>query len=128
MVYVRNVGGEGERVPFSVDNSKIIFGIEENNFVVDVAELQADTQITFDVMQNNEGKLGTVGNWYAAIITIPPKRYEMIEDTEHTTFNENGEEEKGLIPVALPLDMGAVEVALYPLGRNLKSKDFEEVE
>ena len=52
----------------------------------------------------------------------------MIEDTEHTTFNENGEEEKGLIPVALPLDMGAVEVALYPLGRNLKSKDFEEVE
>ena len=128
MVYVRNVGGEGKRVPFSVDGTKIIFGIEENNFVVDVADLQADTQITFDVMQNNEGKLGTKGNWYAAVITIPPKRYEMVEDTEHTTTNENGDEDPTFKPVALPLDMGAVEVALYPLGRNLKSKDFEEAE
>ena len=125
MVYVRNVGGEGERVPFSVDGTKIIFGIEDNNFVVDVSELQADTQITFDVMQNNEGKLGTKGNWYAAVITIPPKRYEMVEDAEHATFNENGEEEKSLIPVALPLDMGAVEVALYPLGKDLKIEEAE---
>ena len=125
MVYVRNVGGEGKRVPFSVDGTKIIFGIEENNFVVDVADLQADTQITFDVMQNNEGKLGTKGNWYAAVITIPPKRYEMVEDAEHATFNENGEEEKSLIPVALPLDMGAVEVALYPLGKDLKIEEAE---
>ena len=72
MVYTRNIGGEGARVPFSVDGTKIIFGIEDNNFVVDAAELQADTQTTFDVMQDNEGKLGTDGNWYVATITIPP--------------------------------------------------------
>ena len=89
--------------------------------MVDVAELQADTQITFDVMQDNEGKLGTTGNWYAATINIPPKRYKMVEDTEIST------DEPTLKPVALPIDMGAVEVVLYPSGKSLISQeDFEE--
>ncbi len=122
MVYVKNIGGDGARVPFVEDGTKIIFGIEENNFAVDIAELQADTQVTFDVMQNNEGKLGTVGNWYAATITIPPKRYEMVEDTENPTMDD---EEPSLIPVALPLDMGAVELALYPLGKDLEIEEAE---
>ena len=122
MVYTRNIGGEGARVPFSVDGTKIIFGIENNNFVVDAAELQADTQTTFDVMQDNEGKLGTDGNWYVATITIPPQRYEMVEDTENPTMDGD---EPTLKPVALPLDMGAVEVALYPLGKDLETEEAE---
>ena len=122
MVYIRNIGGDGERVPITEDDTKIIFGIEENNFTVDVAELQTDTQITFDVMQDNDGKLCTEGNWYAATITIPPKRYGMVEDTKNPAKDD---EEPTLIPVALPLDMGAVEVILYPLGKSLVTQSEE---
>ena len=125
MIYIRNIGGDGERVPLTEDNTKIIFGIEENNFTVDVAELQTDMQIIFDIMQDNNGKLGTEGNWYAATITIPPKRYEMVEDTEQTTTTESDEEVPTLKPVALPLDMGAVEVVLYPLGKSLVAQSEE---
>ena len=76
-------------------------------------------------MQDNDGKLGTEGNWYAATITIPPKRYEMVEDTEQTTTTESGEEVPALKPVALPLDMGAIEVILYPLGKSLVTQSEE---
>lgn len=127
MIYTREVG-EGNRVPFIVDDTKIIFGTEGNFFTVDVAELQSDTQTIFDVMQDNDGKLGTEGNWYAATITVPPKRYKMVEDTENVVVNENGEKELSLKPVALPLDMGAVEVILYPLGKSLESELIEEAE
>lgn len=130
MVYIRNIGNNGEHVPLIEDGTKIIFGIENNNFTVDVAELQSDIQITFDVMQDNDGKLGANGNWYVATINIPPKHYEMVEDPEQIMVTETGERLLAFKSVALPLDMGAVEVVLYPLSKSLElqSDIIEEAE
>ena len=123
-MYVTEVGKkEGVRVPFTEDGTRIIFGIEENSFTVDAAELQQDNQVSFDVMQDDNGKLGTEGNWYAATLTIPPRKYEMVEDEKNITINEDGEEERGLVPQQIPLDMGAVEIALYPLEKSLEEPE-----
>lgn len=123
-MYVTEVGKkEGVRVPFTEDGTRITFGIEENSFTVDAAELQQDNQVSFDVMQDDNGKLGTEGNWYAATLTIPPRKYEMVEDEKNITINEDGEEERGLIPQQIPLDMGAVEIALYPLEKSLEEPE-----
>ena len=46
----------------------------------------------------------------------------MVEDTENPTMDGD---EPTLKPVALPLDMGAVEVALYPLGKDLETEEAE---
>ena len=90
---------------------------------MDAAELQQDNQVSFDVMQNDNGKLGTEGNWYAATLTIPPKKYEMVEDEKNITINEDGEEERGLVPQVIPLDMGAAGIALYPLEKTLEEPE-----
>jgi len=127
-MYIRNIGNEeGTRVPFLENGTKITFGIEGNEFTVDAAELQEDGQVSFDVMQDENGKLGTEGHWYAATLTIPPKRYEMVEDENNVTINEDGEEERGMIPKAIPLDMGAVEIALYVLGKSLEEPEAGEM-
>ena len=127
-MYTRNVGNEeGARVPFTEEGTRITFGIEGNEFTVDVAELQEDEQVSFDVMQDDNGKLGTEGHWYAATLTIPPKRYEMVEDENNVVVNEDGTEERGMIPQAVPLDMGAVEIALYALGKSLEEQEAGEM-
>ncbi len=128
-MYVTEVGKkEGVRVPFTEDGTRITFGIEENSFAVDAAELQQDNQVSFDVMQDDNGKLGTEGNWYAATLTIPPKKYEMVEDEKNVTVSEDGEEERGLVPQEIPLDMGAVEITLYPLEKPLEEPEENGME
>ena len=123
-MYVTHVGTkEGERVPFTEDGTKVTFGIDGNSFTVDVEEIQQDSQVSFDIMQDDEGKLGTEGNWYAATLTIPPAKYETVEDRENYTVNEDGEKEYSTIQRKIPLDMGAVEVALYPLEKPLEKKE-----
>lgn len=118
-MYIRNIDNEpGERVPFNEEGTKVTFGVEENSYTVDVASLQQDSQVIFDVKQEDDGTLGITGHWYAATLTIPPKRYEMVEG-DMVTISEEGEEERAMVPQALPLDMGAVEVALYRLGKPL---------
>lgn len=118
-MYIRNIDNEpGERVPFNEEGTKVTFGVEENSYTVDVASLQQDSQVIFDVKQEDDGILGITGHWYAATLTIPPKRYEMVEG-DMVTISEEGEEERAMVPQALPLDMGAVEVALYRLGKPL---------
>ena len=118
-MYIRNIGNDGgERVPFVEDGTKITFGAGENTYTVDVAALQQDSQVIFDVRQEEDGLLGATGHWYAATLTIPPKKYEMVEG-DVVTVSEDGKEERGLVPQALPIDMGAVEVALYQLGKPL---------
>ena len=118
-MYIRNIDNEpGERVPFNEEGTKVTFGVEENSYTVDVASLQQDSQVIFDVKQEDDGTLGITGHWYAATLTIPPKRYEVVEG-DMVTISEDGEEERAMVPQALPLDMGAVEVALYRLGKPL---------
>jgi len=120
-MYIRHVGNEtGERVPFVENGTEITFGEGENTYTVDAAALQQDTQVIFDVRQEDDGTLGITGHWYAATLTIPPKKYELVEG-DVVTVNEDGTEERSLDQVAIPLDMGAVEVALYPLGRPLEA-------
>ena len=126
-MYVTHVGSkEGERVPFRENGTEVTFGIEGNSFAVDAEELQQDCQVSFDIMQDDVGNLGTEGNWYAATLTIPPARYEMVEDEENYTVNEDGEKESSMLQKKVPLDMGAVEVALYPLEKPLEQKDGNE--
>ena len=118
-MYIRNIDNEpGERVPFNEEGTKVTFGVEKNSYTVDVASLQQDSQVIFDVKQEDDGTLGITGHWYAATLTIPPKRYEVVEG-DMVTISEDGEEERAMVPQALPLDMGAVEVALYRLGKPL---------
>lgn len=126
-MYVRYMNEGGDYVPFQEEGTKVTFGIEGNSFTVDAAEIQQDSQVYLDVRQNNDGTLGLDGNWYAATITVPPRKYEMVEDTENPMVNEEGETEYNTVPKALPLDMGAVEVVLYPLGRPLDTSDEEDM-
>ena len=123
-MYVTHVGSkEGERVPFQENGTEVTFGIEGNSFVVDAEELQQDCQVSFDIMQDDEGKLGREGNWYAATLTIPPAKYEMVEDEEPYTMNADVGKECFMPQKKVPLDMGAVEVALYPLEKPLEQKE-----
>ena len=62
-MYVTHVGAkEGERVPFTENGTEVTFGIEGNSFTVDVEKLQQDSQVSFDIMQDETGTLGTEGD------------------------------------------------------------------
>lgn len=106
----------GPKAPCGNEEASIFIGAGENLVVIDVAQRQSDQEEVIDIYQDEMGNLVEDKSlWYVATIVIPPRRYNMVETGQEGEFAKE----------ALPLDMDAVTVVLWPLNKPLNNEGGE---
>lgn len=103
---------EGEKIPYEVSGTKIIFGDDE--LTVNCKSRERDYEVTLDICKDTEDGLtvgvNTSAREYVAQVTIPARGYEVVE---------TGEEDEDGNPVTerkpLPFDMKKCTLTLWAL-------------
>lgn len=99
---------QGEKIPFVQEGTRLYFGDDE--LMVNVAKYQKDWPVVVDVCKDKAGNL-TIGTGsalrYVAQIKIPAAAYSVEISGEGDEATDSRK--------ALPLDMGAVELALWSI-------------
>ena len=111
---------QGEKIPYRVSGRKICF---DDDLTINLAKRQQDDPVHIDVCYDGDGELvigASAGRKYVAELDIPAKEYETSEAEEREeedsgsggdTQMDSGEN----LPVAKPLDMNKVQLALWAI-------------
>lgn len=101
---------EGEKIPYEVSGTKIIFGDDE--LMVNCKSRERDYEVTLDVCKDTADGLtvgvNTEAREYVAQVTIPARQYEEVD-----TGEEDGKAIMERKP--LPLDMKKCTLTLWAL-------------
>ena len=98
---------EGEKIPYEVSGTKIIFGDDE--LMVNCKSRERDYEVTLDVCKETVG-VNTEAREYVAQVTIPARQYEEVDTGEE---DEDGKPIKERVP--LPFDMKKCTLTLWAL-------------
>ena len=103
---------EGEKIPYEVSGTKIIFGDDE--LMVNCKSRERDYAVTLDVCKDTADGLtvgvNTEAREYVAQVTIPARQYEEVDTGEE---DEDGKPIKERVP--LPFDMKKCTLTLWAL-------------
>lgn len=101
---------DGAKAPWSLSGSELRLG-SPAQVSLDLADLEADNEVVVTVYAAPDGELTLEGGAYAAVITIPPRRYEP------QTVTEDGMDGPMEVvkPVAVPLNVDAVTLKLWAM-------------
>lgn len=103
---------EGEKIPYEVSDTKIIFGDDE--LMVNCKSRERDYEVTLDICRDTADGLtvgvNTEAREYVAQITIPARQYEEVDT------GEKDEDEKPIIErKPLPFNMKKCTLTLWAL-------------
>lgn len=103
---------EGEKIAYEVVGTKIIFGDDE--LMVNIKSRERDEEVTLDICKDTQNGLtvgvNTEAREYVAQVTIPARRYEIVDTGEK---DEDGNPIKERKP--LPFDMAKCTLTLWAL-------------
>lgn len=103
---------EGEKIPYEVSGTKIIFGDDE--LMVNCKSRERDYEVTLDVCKDTADGLtvgvNTEAREYVAQVTIPARQYEEVDTGEE---DEDGKAIMERKP--LPFDMKKCTLTLWAL-------------
>ncbi len=103
---------EGEKIPYEVSGTKIIFGDDE--LMVNCKSRERDYDVVLDICKDTADGLtvgvNTEAREYVAQVTIPARQYEEVDTGEE---DEDGKPIKERAP--LPFDMKKCTLTLWAL-------------
>lgn len=102
----------GKKIEVALTNSVLTIG----SLTIDLQERQQDVQQMIDICLSDGNLHEGMGDYYVAVVTIPPRQYASNDDCEQ---------------IIMPLSESEVAIALWPLPKNYKAEtetNEEEVE
>lgn len=118
--------------PIKVAGTSITFGVDGNSLTVDATEHRSTEQSIVDVYTRGAGQPLTLdaadsdsGIYNVATIVIPPQKSTAVEAGTQVS-GQAGKEEAAVKIETLPLDMEAVQVALWPLPFEITAPTSQE--
>ena len=103
---------EGEKIAYEVSGTKIIFG--DDQLMVNIKSRERDEEVMLDICKDTQDGLtvgvNTEAREYVAQVTIPARRYEIV-DTGEKDENDNPIMERK----PLPFDMTKCTLTLWAL-------------
>ncbi|MCP9760051.1 hypothetical protein EGI20_18415 [Aquitalea sp. S1-19] len=112
----------GETLGYALTGSLLTLALNDAELTTDLAAEQADTTRQIEIRTDGTSLSRTDGDTYAALITIPPRRYRAgIAVTKPA--DGGGETEQTPTPVALPLDGNAITLQLWGMNINTNQRE-----
>ena len=109
----------GETLVAVLAGTALTLALNDAEMTIDLAEEQADTTRQIEIRTDGISLSRTDGDTYAALITIPPRRYRPGD----ITTKPDGDGIEQTPPAALPLDGNAITLQLW--GMNINTNQSE---
>lgn len=103
---------EGAKAPYALSGTVLTVG----DVAVDLQEAERDVEVRIILYATRDGRITTVAaRRYAALICIPPRRYEPGEAIDAGMPGPDPGPDPGVVPVPLPVDPALVTLTLWAL-------------